>query len=75
VIGYAAPFDQVRIHGGLKNYPLVVEDVKGSLVVGVVDLNIDRVGSERKSLKVVIYLPMSGTKTKGLSPSTRTGIL
>ena len=74
----AAPFDRVRIHG-LDNYLLVVlrflVDVRGSLVVVVVDLNIDRVGNEGKSQRVVIYLPMCGTKTRGLSPSMRIGIL
>ena len=73
-----APFDRVRIHG-LDNYLLVVlrflVDVKGSLVEEVVDLNIDRVGDEGKSLRVVIYLPMCGTKTRGLSPLMRIEIL
>lgn len=79
MIGYAAPFDRVRIHGLRNYYPVVclrfLEGVKGSLVEAVVDLNIDRVGNEGKSLKVVIYLPMSGTNSKGLSPMTRIGIL
>ena len=74
---YAAPFDRVRIQGS-GNYHFVLRylgDVKGSLVEGVVDLNIDRVGNEGKILRVVIYLPMSGTESKGLSPLTRIGIL
>ena len=74
----AAPFDRVRIHG-LDNYLLVVlrflVDVRGNLVVVVVDLYIDRVGNEGKSLRVVIYLPMTGTKTRGLSPLMRIEIL
>jgi hypothetical protein len=77
VTEYAAPFDRVRIQG-LENYHFVLRslgDVKGSLVEGVVDLNIDRVGNEGKILRVVIYLPMSGTESKGLSPLTRIGIL
>ena len=72
-----APFDRVRIHG-LDNYllvPIFLVDVRGSLVVVVVDLNIDRVGNEGKSLRVVIYLPMCGIKTRGLSPLMRIGIL
>jgi hypothetical protein len=76
VTEYAVPFDRVRTHG-LGNYPVLrfLEDVKGSLVEGVVDLNIGRVGNEGKSPKVVIYLPMSGTKSKGLNLLTRIGIL
>jgi hypothetical protein len=77
VTEYAAPFDRVRTHG-LENYPVVLrflEDVKENLVEGVVDLNIGRVGNEGKSPKVVIYLPMSGTKSKGPTPLTRIGIL
>ena len=74
--GYVAPFDRVRTHG-LENYSVLrfLEDVKGSLVEGVVELNIGRVGDEGKSLKVVIYLPMSGTNSKGLNLLTRKGIL
>ena len=79
MIEYAVPFDRVRSHGlGKNSYPVVLrflEDVKGSLVEGVVDLNIDRVVNEGKSLRVVIYLPMSGTESRGLSPLTRIGIL
>jgi hypothetical protein len=78
VIEYAVPFDRVRTHG-LGSYPVVVvrflEGVKGSLVEVVVDLNVDRVGNEGKSLRAVIYLPMSGTKSKGLSPLMKIGIL
>jgi hypothetical protein len=53
VIEYAVPFDRVRTHG-LGNYSVLrfLEDVKGSLVEGVVDLNIGRVGNEGKSPKV-----------------------
>ena len=74
---YVAPFDRVRTHD-LGNYPVVLrflEDVKENLVAGVVDLHIGRVENEGKSLKVVIYLPMSETKSKRLSPLTRLGIL
>ena len=80
MIEYAAQFDRVRTHGlGNHYYPVVVlrflEDAKGYMVEGVVDLSIGRVGNEGKSLKVVIYLLMSGTKSKGLSLLTRIGIL
>ena len=76
MIGYAAPFDRVRIHGYLVVVVLrYLEDVKGRLVEAVVDLSIDRVGNERKSLRGVIYLPMSGTTSTGLSPSRRIGTL
>ena len=73
---YAAPFDRVRTHC-LGNHPVLIflEDVKGSLVKKVVDLNIGRVGNEEKSLRVVIYLPMPGTKSKGLNLLTRIEIL
>ena len=83
MIGYAALFDRVRIHGLAKyhHHPVDVvvlgfwEDVKGNLVEVVVDLNVDRVGNEGKSLRVVIYLPMSGIKSKALNLLTRIGIL
>ena len=74
---YVAPFDRVRTHD-LGNYPVVLiflEDVKENLVAGVVDLDIGRVENEGKSLKIVIYLPMSETKSKSLSTLTRLGIL
>ena len=54
---------------------IVLKDVKEKLVEEVVDLNIGRVGNEGKSLRVAIYLPMSGTKSEGLSLLTRIGIL
>ena len=78
MIEYAEPFDRVRTHA-LWSHPVVVvrflEGAKGSLVVVEVDLNIDRVGNEEKSLRAVIYLPMSGTKLKDLSPLMKIGIL
>ena len=75
---YATPFDRVRIHNGLRSYLVVLRflvDVEGNLVKVVVDLNIDRVGNEEKSLRVVIYLPMFGTRSKDLSRLMRIGIL
>ena len=75
---YATPFDRVRIHNDLRSYLVVLRflvDVEGNLVKVVVDLNIDRVGNEEKSLRVVIYLPMFETRSKDLSRLMRIGIL
>ena len=75
MIGYATLFDRVRIR---KCYPGVLtssEDVIERLVEGVGDLNIDRVENEERSLRVVIYLPMSGTNSRDPSLLKRTEIL
>ena len=66
---YVAPFDRVRTHD-LGNYPIFGRCKRER----VVDLHIGRVENEGKSLRVVIYLPMPGTKSKGLSSLTRIGI-
>jgi hypothetical protein len=72
VTEYVAPFDRVRTHDPVL---ICLGDVEEHLGVEVVDLNVDRVGNEERSLRVVIYPPMSGTNSMDLNLLTRIGIL
>ena len=73
MIGCVAPFDRVRSH--VVVVLRFLEDGEGSVVEGVVDLNIGRVGDVGRSLRAVNYLLMCGTKPEGLSLLMRIGIL